>query len=259
VPVTRTLIERLGGQPLPIPDVRCSLDAAVAARTAFAHPAAGEVSGWNLRFGRELNATEDRPHFSERGGLPVVEGKQLQPFSVDVAASRLSVERAIAHRLLRDAPFDRPRLAYREVAAATNRLTLIAAILPRGTVSTHTVLCLKTPLDEPEQLFVLGLFNSFVLNFLARLRVATHVTVAIVEHLPLPKPPRSDRRFREMTDQVRCLVSDPSGPPAMARVQALAAHLYGLDRDAFAHVLSTFPLVDRSEKRAAMEAFVGTI
>jgi hypothetical protein len=259
VPVTRALIERLSGEPLAIPDVRCPLDAAVAARALFTHAAARDISGWNLRFGRELNATDDRQHFSERRGLPVVEGKQLQPFSVDVAASRLHVERGTAHRLLPGAPFDRARLAYRDVAAATNRLTLIAAILPPGTVSTHTIFCLKTPLDEPGLLFILGLFNSFVLNFIVRLRVTTHVTVAIVEQLPLPKPARSDRLFREMTDHVRCLLSEPSDPPVMARVHALAARLYGLERDAFAHVLSTFPLVETSAKQAAMEAFVGTI
>ena len=39
-------------------------------------------------------------------------------------------------------------LAYREVAAATNRLTLIAAILPADTITTHTVFCLKEPLDD---------------------------------------------------------------------------------------------------------------
>ena len=40
----------------------------------------------------------------------------------------------------------RPRLAYRDVAGATNQLTLIAALLPAGCVSTHTVFCLRTPI-----------------------------------------------------------------------------------------------------------------
>ena len=40
-----------------------------------------------------------------------------------------------------------------------------------------------------------------------------------------------------------------------ARVQALAARCYGLTEDEFAHVLTTFPLVDSSERRGALEKF----
>ena len=41
-------------------------------------------------------------------------------------------------------PSSAPRIAYRDVASATNKLTLIAAMLPAGTVSTHTVFVSKT-------------------------------------------------------------------------------------------------------------------
>ena len=80
--------------------------------------------------------------------LPIVEGKQLSPFQVDVDRSA-SAFRSRRRRRCSSAPtFDRDRIAYRDVASATNKLTLIAAMLPRGTVSTHTVFCLKTPLDD---------------------------------------------------------------------------------------------------------------
>ena len=64
-----------------------------------------------------------------------------------------SVSPTCAGALLRARPrrrlgtrHERPRLCYRDVAGASNRLTLIAAILPAGCVSTHTVFCLRTPL-----------------------------------------------------------------------------------------------------------------
>ena len=69
---------------------------------------------------------------------------------------------------------------------ATNRRTLIAAILPRGCVSTHTVFCLRTPLPSDTQHLLCGLFNSFVVNYLVRLRVTAHVTTGTVERLPIP-------------------------------------------------------------------------
>ena len=59
-------------------------------------------------------------------------------------SSQLAIPLRVAAQLLnRERTFDRLRLAYRDVASATNRLTLIAALLPPGTVSTHTVFCLK--------------------------------------------------------------------------------------------------------------------
>src|SRR5439155_848403 len=72
-------------------------------------------------------------------GLPIVEGKQVHPFRVNVDSPRHAIARADALRLLGSSRFDRRRLAYRDVASATNRQTLVAAILPADCVSTHTV------------------------------------------------------------------------------------------------------------------------
>lgn len=40
-----------------------------------------------------------------------------------------------------------------------------------------------------------------------------------------------------------------------AKTDAIVAHLYGLTREEFAHILSTFPLVAEETKRAAMREF----
>ena len=68
-------------------------------RRRFFRPLA--PAGWNARFGRELNVTDDREHFGPPGrGLPVVEGKQIEPFRVDLHAARFSLSAAKAKRLL---------------------------------------------------------------------------------------------------------------------------------------------------------------
>lgn len=260
VPLRRDLLERLTGEQLAVPELRSHADAALAARLAFAHRPASDEDGWGLRFGRELNATEDRAHFNgERRGLPVIEGKHLTPFCVDVAAARHHIRRTAAATLI-DATgsFARTRLAYRDVAASTNRLTLIAAVLPPGVVTTHTVFCLKSDLDDESQQFLCGMFNSFVANYLVRLRVTTHVTVAIVERLPMPRPPREEQGFRATAALAAVLGRGPDAAKAAA-LQGAAARIYGLTAGEFAHVLSTFPLVDKAERDAAMEAFLRTI
>lgn len=260
VKVPRVLIEQLSGEQLAIPELRTPADAVIAGRLASGFPACGDENGWGLRFGRELNATDDRPYFNRRAsGLPVIEGKRIAPFTVDTAGATEFIEPAAAERAMGRRSFDHPRLAYRDVASATNRLTLIAAVLPAGIVTTHTLFCLRTSLADDAQHFLAGMFNSFVANYIVRLRVTTHVTVAIVERLPMPKPAAGDLDYTRMVREARRLAVQPDDEEAMARLQALAARLYGLDAGAFAHILETFPLVAPEVRQAAMAAFIGTI
>src|SRR5712692_362177 len=131
VRLTPAVIERLSGGDLTIPDLRTPLDLAIAERSAALFPPLGSDAGWRVQFGREVNATDDRGHFRPaRSGLPIVEGKQIEPFRVDVGSSRYAIGERDARALLRSDRFERRRLAYRDVASATNRRTLIAAILP---------------------------------------------------------------------------------------------------------------------------------
>src|SRR5262249_42666446 len=144
--------------------------------------------------------------------------------------------------------------AYRDVAGATNRLTLIAAILPARCVSTHTLFCLRSRLPLVSQYFLCGLFNSFIVNYLVRMRVTTHVTTATVEGLPIP-PPRYSSAEREIATLAR-LLSRRADATAFSRLQSLAAGLYQLTNDEFRHVLSTFPLIASEIKDAAYNTYV---
>jgi hypothetical protein len=126
-------------------------------------------------------------------------------------------------------------------------------------ITTHTLFCLRDPPADEIQQFLVGMFNSFVANFMVRLRVTTHVTVAIVERLPMPRPPAGAPEVAAVARLARRLAADPTDFESMARLQATAARLYELDADAFAHVLATFPLIDPALREAAMRAFIGTI
>ncbi len=258
VRLTPELIRRVSGDDLTIPDFRTATDVALAERAAAMFPPMGSRDGWRARFGRELNATDDRAHFGPPGsGLPIIEGKHVEPFRVHTQAATASIGRVATRKLLDPVRYERPRLAYRDVASATNRLTLIAAILPAHCVSIHTVFCLRTPLPRSAQYFLCGLFNSFVVNYLVRMRVTTHVTTATVERLPIPGRDESPRAFREIAALARRL-SRCDDRAASARLQASVAALYQLSAAEFAHVLSTFPLIPKEERDAAYDTFVGT-
>jgi hypothetical protein len=244
------LVTAFGGDSLAVPDLQSDVDRAVLAKILAAGLPLESRDGWHLHFGRELNATDDRRHFAA-AGLPVLEGKLLDPFHVRTAEATAFIARRTAQRLLQGrARIDRPRLGYREVASATNRLTLIAAMIPAWAVTSHTIFCLREALDDERQWFLCGVFNSFVANYCIRLRGGTHVPASVIQQLPVP---RAEREMRPLAALARA-VAAARRPQDAARLQAEVAHLYGLTPEEFAHVLSTFPLVAASERDAALQA-----
>jgi len=219
-----------------------------------AAPALAAAHGWNARFGRELNASDDRRHFVPRPArgrrsasvMPIIEGKHLTPFQVSTEKATLAVPLAKAATLIDPSvSFGRDRIGYRDVAGATNRLTLIAALLPRHTLSTHTVFVLKTPVARDAQWCLLGLLNSLVANYLVRLNVTTHVTTALMARLPVPKPPAGSAPLHELAALARRLSQTgiEGAPGAYARLNAIAAGLYELSHEQYAHVVGSFPLL----------------
>ena len=253
--VSPDLLERVSGPPLTIPHLCTPIDLAIVERVTALFRPLRSADGWDARFGRELNATEDRDALrSDRDGLLVVDGKRLEPFRLVLDGVARSIDPADARRLLGSDRHDRPRLAYRDVASATNRVTLIAAVLPRGVVSTHTVFCLRTALPSAAQYFLCGLFNSLVVNFLVRLRVTTHVTTAVIERLPIPAREDAPAAFEEIAALARALERRPDGD-AFARLNARAAQLYQLSADQFRYVLDTFPLIPATDRRLALKMF----
>ena len=253
------VLHKLDRTSLAIPEVRTPMDLEILTQIAFECRALGDQKGWNVHFGRELNATEDSQHFvrsiRNADGLPVLEGKHVRPFTVDLDAVTYRIARSKAARVLApDERFTRDRLAYRDVAASTNRLTLIAAIVPAGAVTTHTLFCIKEDLSRRDQHYLCGIFNSFVANYLVRLRVNTHVSAAVIDRLPVPKPDAGDPRAKDVA-RLAAQLAASLDPDASARLQATAASLYGLNRDQFAHVLGTFPLVPCADRERAMAAF----
>jgi hypothetical protein len=245
--LSRSRIEAWSPELLTIPEITTAAALGIIAAISDRTPALGDATGWNARFGRELNATEDRPRFMPIGSRPrlrpIVEGKQLSPFQVDLSRSTHGIALATAARA---------RIAYRDVAGATNKLTLIAAMLPANAVSTHTVFCVKSDLDESAQWCLLGLLNSLVANFLVRLHVTTHVTAALMSRLPVPRPSPRSRAFDRLVTLARSLASTgiDSNTADYAELNAIAAELYGLTSEQYSLVLDSFPLLPKTLREA---------
>lgn len=258
VTLTPGLLRRVSGPGLAIPRLRRRADLQLVERLVSCAPALSDEGGWGARFGRELNKTDDRALFVHgRDGMPVVEGKHVDPFAVRLEECELRVPRVadLQREEIRQS-VARHRLAYRDVASSTNRLTLIAAIVPPGAVTVHTLFCLKTMLPLDDLVFLCCLLNSFVANYLVRLWVTTHLGTTTVERLPVPRPPEPSwigSRIRHLGHEL--LRARGCHASAFAEVQALTACLYGLSPAEFALILESLPLIEPSVRKAASDRY----
>jgi hypothetical protein len=251
--ITRAALDALSPEDLSFPDVRSPRDLATLLAIRSAHPSLAAPEGWGVRFGRELNATDDRHRFTEGPeGCPVIEGKMLVPFAVNTSGSRWRIPRSVL-RGLRQAPaLDMPRLAYRDVASPGNRLTLIAAVVPAGAVTTHTVFCSRTPAGRAPRLVLCALLNSLVANWYVRHWVSTHVTTAIVHRLPVPVVPAGSPAFRRLVALADRCGNEGTGGAAYVELQALCAQLYGVPAGSLARMLESFPLIATATREAIL-------
>jgi hypothetical protein len=254
VHVSPSMLRTISGDGLAVPDLRSPVDVTIAERAAALFAPLGHADGWQACFGRELNATTDNDAFRPAGrGLPVVEGRHVAPFRVETSRAEASISVREAERRLGQR-FHHARLGYRDVASPSNRLTLIAAVLPAMCVSTHTVFCLRTRLSSTAMWFLCGMFNSLLVNYLVRQRVTSHVTTAIVERLPIPTAIQAGTAYREIAAIAR-LVARRTDADAFARLNARVARLYQLTSGEWAHVVASFPLVDEGDRALACAAF----
>jgi hypothetical protein len=215
----------------------------------------------HIRLGRDLHMTGDAECFlpPAAGDLILHEGKTFHQYSdTRATAPRYSV----ASSTLRSAIAEAARcyrLVFRDIAQSTNERTMIACIAPPGTVFSHTATVEKAPRAraDADALVMCALFNAFAFDWLVRLKAATHLSLYLLDALPVPHLSEPRRRFlahaalrlscnhsgfnalwQEQIGGMRCPVRSPQ--QVRAQIDAVIADAYGLDRAAYRHILGSF-------------------
>jgi hypothetical protein len=258
IAISRELLDRVSPGSLAIPDVRSTEELRLLDRLWRLGVPLSSPNGWNARFGRELNATDDRHLFNAPAGLPVLEGKHVEPFRVHAAHAMRFADADVMRARFPALGFARARVAYRDVSGATNERTLIAGVVPPNAVTTHTLFCCRTPMNAGERHVLCALLNSFVGNWIARRWVSTHVTVALMERIPFPTPAGLGREAVRLATLAESLEALPAGPERIAiesTLQGLAARAWGIRREELELILRDFPLVDPALRTGTLTAF----
>lgn len=253
--VSDALLRDADREGLSIPYARSPHDL-IALETMLRHGSRLGTAPWRLSFRRELNASDDRALLTgrrTRSGLPVIGGRHLRPFAVELPQNGPRISAADAVRRLPTGGWRTWRLGYRDVASPTNRLSLIAALVPPGVLTTHTVFVVGTAVTLRRQLYLCGILNSLVANWFVRLYLGTHVTSGLMARLPVPPPeqlPDSGRRVMRLTARLRrCTATHLEASHDYIALQREVARLYHVAPSTFAHIVETFPLLPVASRR----------
>jgi len=249
-----------------------------------------EADGWTLT-GNIFERGADRM-------LPLYEAKMLNQFDhrdADVVKSATAAKRQNQPRYFTSSDHRNPEryplsmawvseeelpdlaeswlLGFSDVTSATNERTILSAALPKRPVG-HTYPLVFGQRRE----LLLGMLNSFALDYIARQKVAgLHLTYGYVKQFPVVAPEKLDMRLfgeESGSDFVRARVKElaftswdmtalsrdlgDGGAPFEwdeARREAIRAeldaaffHLYGVPRDDVDYIMDTFPIVKRKDE-----------
>lgn len=236
-------------------------------------PLGQDIEGsWKFRLKRELDITLDSHLFNKHGdGLKVFEGKMIEQYNPFFREPRFWItDNALRSKF--GPEYREPgeiRLAFRAVAASTNRRTMIATILPKDAVCGNSLILTKILADghDSERLlypndisYLAGIFNSFVFDFLLRLKISQNLNMFFIYDMPVPRISSSNPLYKNVASSVDALMRDPtcnspliitnSRMERLAQVDCLVAQLYGLSLPQFDHILDQFHLRDKKKERS---------
>jgi len=193
-----------------------------------------------------------------------------------LAKARIQAKREWGHRSARSAfnefsdefisntdtlSCNRVRIAFRNVTNRTNRRTIIISSVPPKVFITNAAPYFLWPRgDEKDQAYLLGVMGSIPLDWYARRFVEVNVNYHILNPFPIPRPTRDnplwrrvveiagrlgapDDRFANWAEKVGVdhgLIAPDKKQDMIHELDAVVAHLYGLNADQLSHIFETF-------------------
>jgi hypothetical protein len=259
---TREFLDVSGGASLTPLELRGTTDLLVA-KEFFSNPE--RLRTWcedrHLRFGCDLHMTADASCFRSTGAGELVlhEGKTFHQYTDSWGAQpRYSIARAALKPSVAAAA-QYYRLAFRDIARSNDERTMIACTAPPGVVFGHTATVEKAPWarTNADALVLCALINSFPFDWLVRQKAATHLSLYILDALPVPRFDDAAQRFlAHGALRLSCnhaaynaLWRDEVGGDQgtavprrelRAQIDAVVADAYGLNRNDYEQVLSSF-------------------
>lgn len=170
-------------------------------------------------------------------------------------------------------------VVFRRITNSTNERTVIATVIP-GNPTVHTINHISG-VDAEEALLLVGLFNSYTVDYVARQKVSgTELSQFIIRQLPIPSPQRFNevrlkgepirQRITELSLRLLYTANDLSGfadeagygeepfqftgdaesrEAIRTELEALVCHVYGIEASDIDRLFSTFEQVNERDQQ----------
>lgn len=260
------------------------------------HPNMSDETGpWRFRPHRELDTTKEKHLYdfdldnpAPSHSLPVLTGRSFHLWNPDYGPPYAFADPADVTNLLMDRrrrqirlssspfyglspewasdestlPLRQPRIAFRDVARATDSRTVICCLLPPEVSPVHKApYLIRLRGEASDEAYVLGILSSHVFDWAARRFVETTMSFTILNGLPVPRIDNEsvlsrrvvqvagrlaavDGRYSDWASEVgvpvESVTSSEEQADLIAELDALVGLLYGLDRAQFSHIFETF-------------------
>lgn len=245
--------------------------------------------GWEFRPVNDLHSSGDKEYYDfdvsePRGRFPVATGATFNiwnpranpPYAYGDAKELRAHLRAKFDRARRNSrsaylgqelgtgviPQDVARIAFRDVARATDSRTMIACLIPPGFAATEKApVLLRRSGDARTEACLLGIISSIPFDWCLRRWVEVKVSYELLNPIPVPRPDLSgaggsrvveisgrlaaaDDRYSDWATEVGVPVGSvktlAEKDELIAELDALVSLLYGLTEDQVEHVFATF-------------------
>lgn len=246
-------------------------------------------TGWDFRPLAEMHGTADRDQLEfdvdeANGRIPVVTGASFNLWNPDAGspkafgqpsslrpflrakferASRLSRSAYFGMNLkVNELPLDRPRIAFRDMARATDSRTVIVCLLPPGTAAMEKApVLVQRQGGAHEAAALLGVMASLPYDWFMRRWVEMKLSYELLNPSPIPEIDREsprgkrlirvaallavvDARYSDWASEVGIAVdsvtTQAEKDDLIAELDALVSLLYGLSEDQVEHIFATF-------------------
>lgn len=261
------LIKRLSAESYSIIEFKNHKDLSIVEKM-YKQPTINE-GNLNVKLFREFDMTNDSSLFNtSKNGLVLYEGKMIEQYICDFEKPQYWMEqkKALSKRGRDYKDYKEYRLGFRAVASSTNRRSMISTILPPNIFAGNSLIVTKIfdgnhrLITIKELLYLCGILNTFILDYLIRMKITTNLNMFFIYELPIPPINFGDESFNKLIKNVTKLVSvskefddlkDEIGVEEIpnsnikrieliVEIENIAKELYGLDDEEIAHILDSF-------------------
>ena len=222
--VSLELVKKLSPEEFSVMEFPDQEAAKISEKVYSSHPLLGEdiAESWNCQINRELHTTDDSHLFkSEASGYPIYEGKMILTFDHQCSSPSYWISKSAARHFEQSRMWtklkkldaiperldlDEYRVAYRKVAASTNERTCISTLLPHEVITSDSMQVIRRrvpsgpkgwPRDamtSSQASFLSSALNSFVCDFILRMKVTINLSEHFLSSLPVPRLGSGDPR-----------------------------------------------------------------